>query len=270
MLTLGKRKKSDDSKDSELDMQTLLAKIHVYMSDPDNGFEDSEPLQNLLQSLKFDSSDWQKHFFFSDEHYTRNLVATKDFTFDLLILCWQPGQKSAIHDHRESGCWMRMLQGELTETRYKVLKTPKKFGSCDSGEELSLPEEHLVISSEESYRSPSVFYINNDLGLHRVENSGKEPAISLHLYSPPITDCEVWLESGPSIFKTSLHSIFGMKLPQHMFKPKATKPIGGKYWPLAIGRGERITQSSDSDLRRKKQKTELTNNSGISSGTPPS
>jgi len=53
-----------------------------------------------------------------------------------------------------------------------------------------------------------------------------------------------------------------------MFKPKATKPIGGKYWPLAIGRGERITQSDGDDLRRKKQKKEL--NSGISSGTPTS
>jgi len=254
-----KRKIVSDGKErglAELDMQTFLAKLHVYMSEPDNGFDDSKPLENLLRSVCYDVSDWQRYACFSDEHYTRNLVATKDFTFDLLILCWQPGQKSAIHDHRESGCWMRMLRGELTETRFNILKSPLKFG-CDriGGDELSSRSEHLMISQEKAYKSPEVFYINNDLGLHQVANLGKEPAISLHLYSPPITDCEVWLENGPAIFKTSLHSIFGMKLPQHMFKPKPSKPVGGKYWPLAIGRGERL-QEVEASTHHKKPKNE--------------
>lgn len=35
-----------------------------------------------------------------------------------MILCWGEGHGSAIHDHAESHCFMKMLQGELREIRY--------------------------------------------------------------------------------------------------------------------------------------------------------
>jgi len=250
-----KRKQVEESKGTTdlpevLTLAPFLKQIDEHMVTPDNGFEDSSPVEFLLRSLTYVAAEWEKFALFSPEHYTRNLVATKDFTYDLLILCWQPGQKSAVHDHRESGCWMRMLTGELTETRYKVSSDSKdKFTDCEEG---SFLEEHLVQISSRTYRSPDVFYINNNLGLHSVCNPGKEQAISLHLYSPPIMDCEVWLENGPQIFKTSLHSIFGMRLPQHMFKPKPTKPLGGKYWPLSISRKERTTEASESTQKKQK------------------
>jgi len=213
----------------------------MHMQTPDNGFEDSAPVEQLLRNLKYVPAEWEKYALFSKEHYTRNLVATKDFTYDLILLCWQPGHKSAVHDHRESGCWMRMLTGTLIETRWHVSYSKDQDQGCEG---LPFKEEHLTKLSDRTYKCGDVFYINNSLGLHSVYNpSTDQPAISLHLYSPPIMDCEVWLENGPQIFKTSLHSVFGMRLPQHMFKPKPTKPLGGKYWPLAIDRSDRLTHS---------------------------
>jgi cysteine dioxygenase len=254
-----KRKQEDKSNGYHaLSMDQFLKDINLHMSTPDNGYEDSKPVEMLMRNLKYVAAEWEKYALFSAEHYTRNLVATKDFTYDLIILCWQPGQKSAVHDHRESGCWMRMLTGELTETRYKVAETKVENGSSCDNDHFGLNEEHLVKLSEKTFSSGDVFYINNGLGLHRVCNPSKEQAISLHLYSPPIMDCEVWLDNGPQIFKTSLHSIFGMRLPQHMFKPKPTNALGGKYWPLAIPRNERPPMPSidESHSVTKKQKLE--------------
>lgn len=35
-----------------------------------------------------------------------------------MIICWGEGHGSAIHDHADSHCFMKMLKGELTEIRY--------------------------------------------------------------------------------------------------------------------------------------------------------
>jgi len=249
-----KRKQEDEVQD--LNMTKFLSNVHEHMEKPDNGYENSKPVESFMRNLKYVPEEWAKYAIFYKDHYTRNLVATKDFTYDLILLCWQAGQKSAVHDHRESGCWMRMLTGQLTEIRWAVAEESKDENkSC--GNDYGLKEEHLVKLSERTYKAGDVFYINNSLGLHSVYNmSTTEQAISLHLYSPPIMDCEVWLENGPQIFKTSLHSIFGMPLPQHMFKPKPNNPLGGKYWPLATNRTEHRhlhLKSSDEENNKKQR-----------------
>lgn len=50
--------------------------------------------------------------------YTRKLVDAGNGKFNLLIICWDAGQGSAIHDHTESHCFMRILKGQLREIRY--------------------------------------------------------------------------------------------------------------------------------------------------------
>lgn len=35
-----------------------------------------------------------------------------------MILCWGEGHGSAIHDHADAHCFMKMLKGELQEVRY--------------------------------------------------------------------------------------------------------------------------------------------------------
>lgn len=58
------------------------------------------------------------HFNLSFYRYTRNLVDAGNGKFNLMILCWGEGHGSAIHDHADSHCFMKMLQGELREIRY--------------------------------------------------------------------------------------------------------------------------------------------------------
>lgn len=54
----------------------------------------------------------------STRQFTRTLLARYEGTsslpsleipaFDLLLLCWKPGAISAIHDHPEAGCWVKV------------------------------------------------------------------------------------------------------------------------------------------------------------------
>lgn len=38
--------------------------------------------------------------------------------YNLMALCWGEGHGSAIHDHADAHCFMKMLQGELQEIRF--------------------------------------------------------------------------------------------------------------------------------------------------------
>jgi cysteine dioxygenase len=40
-----------------------------------------------------------------------------------MILCWNEGQSSAIHDHADSHCFMKILKGGLTEVKYSWPQT---------------------------------------------------------------------------------------------------------------------------------------------------
>ena len=48
----------------------------------------------------------------------------------MILLCWGESQGSGIHDHHNSECFVKILDGELTETLYAW---PKEN---ESGEEL--------------------------------------------------------------------------------------------------------------------------------------
>src|SRR5438477_10932542 len=47
---------------------------------------------------------------FSADHYVRNLLYAGP-SYQALILCWQSGQRSPIHDHRGSSCAVTVTSG---------------------------------------------------------------------------------------------------------------------------------------------------------------
>lgn len=61
-----------------------------------------------------------------------------------MILCWNEGQSSSVHDHADSHCFMKVLKGGLTEVKY------------------SWPEEKSLISSFEPQCADISAYQNED------------------------------------------------------------------------------------------------------------
>jgi len=96
-----------------------------------------------------------------------------------MMLCWNAEKHSPIHDHPCRGCWMRVVEGAVREERFEL------------GE-----GESMARLAESTAESPSVVYIDDSLGLHRVSSVGGKRAITLHLYSPPFQRCRVWCDEA--------------------------------------------------------------------------
>lgn len=83
-------------------------------------------IANLFCSLNGASvaleGNWDSNGLFhrdKSRNYTRNLVDDGNGKyFNLMILCWNEGKSSPIHDHAGAHCIMKVLAGELTETQY--------------------------------------------------------------------------------------------------------------------------------------------------------
>jgi cysteine dioxygenase len=101
-----------------------------------------------------------------------------------LLLCWTPGQSSPIHDHPCDGCWMKVLQGQINECRYV---------ECQNLSQSETEIPNLVCVQDMTACEGDVIYMEDSMGLHKVGNpSLTMPAITLHLYCPPIQCCRIW------------------------------------------------------------------------------
>ncbi|EFN89999.1 Cysteine dioxygenase type 1 [Harpegnathos saltator] len=140
-----------------------------------------------MTSYKSNPADWKKFAKFDRYRYTRNLVDEGNGRFNLMVLCWGEGHGSAIHDHANAHCVMKILQGKLCETRYAWPNlTSETEDNTHTLEELRELDRNTLDTNE-------ICYINDSMGLHRVENSSAtNPAVSLHLYSPPFSTCSVF------------------------------------------------------------------------------
>jgi cysteine dioxygenase len=184
--------------DSVASLDDLIFKLHIAFA-TDSAKVDH--LKFLMQSLKPIDSEWRMYAKFDQFRYTRNLVDTGNEKFNLILLCWGPGHGSPTHDHAEAHCIMKMMKGGLREIRYE---NPKQGEENQKLKEIS----RSVLDFNE------ICYINDDLGLHRVENASKfEVAVSLHLYCPPFDTCSIFTGDGKrSTCQISYHSVNGEKL----------------------------------------------------------
>ncbi|XP_007899296.1 cysteine dioxygenase type 1 isoform X2 [Callorhinchus milii] len=182
----------------------LVKKLHeIFSADKVN----VEEVQNLMGSYKSNPVEWSKYAKLDKYRYTRNLVDEGNGKFNLMILCWGEGHGSSIHDHTDSHCFLKLLQGQLKETLFNWPDVKSKSQEMSKKWEKTLQENQCT-------------YINDTVGLHRVENaSHTETAISLHLYSPPFNSCRCFDErtGHQNQVKLTFWSKFGERTPFETF-----------------------------------------------------
>ncbi|XP_041356379.1 cysteine dioxygenase type 1-like [Gigantopelta aegis] len=155
----------------------------------------------LMKAYKSNPEDWKKYAMMDQHKYTRNLVSNGNGKFNLLVLCWNMSQGSSIHAHANSHCFMKILDGEVLEERFDW--------PTDSDSEASMSK-----TMERKHTKDTCAYIHDKIGLHRVSNpSHAEPAITLHLYSPPFSEVKCFDEqtSHVTMGQMALWSINGVK-----------------------------------------------------------
>jgi cysteine dioxygenase len=137
-----------------------------------------------LEELKFRLDDdsisadlLADHIHFSDERYSRNLLAYGP-QFYALVLCWKPGQASPIHDHKGASCGVRVIAGVATETSYRW------------------QGDRLVENSVTTMNAGEVCGSFDD-DIHEIRNNGDHNLVTLHIYSPYLDNINLYdLESG--------------------------------------------------------------------------
>jgi cysteine dioxygenase len=194
-------------------LNDLVRELHTIFS---SDYVEIERVNHLMMVYTSCYNDWKKFAKFDRYRYTRNLVDAGNDKFNLMILCWNEGHSSAIHDHADSHCFMKVLKGSLAEVRYMMPNDEKTaitqmepniadIGAFHEGEENEHHEEQLQETSRATLYENQVCYINDNLGLHRVENtSNTDVAVSLHLYCPPFQECGIYNKSTSKKTKCSV------------------------------------------------------------------
>jgi|SRR3989344_83549 len=142
-------------------------------------------ITDIFKKFTIDADTCRAHCFWDKEHYTRNLIR-RNPEYELLILCWGPGQVSPIHNHEKQDCWMYVVSGSFEEKRFDFEKNKLRYRDSFFLEEGKFS------------------FINDDIGLHRICNAKEKPGITLHLYSKPIDYCNVYSEEATVIERKTL------------------------------------------------------------------
>uniref|UniRef100_A0A1I8IHS6 Cysteine dioxygenase n=1 Tax=Macrostomum lignano TaxID=282301 RepID=A0A1I8IHS6_9PLAT len=153
----------------------------------------------LMESYKSNPADWRAYAKFDPHRYTRNLVSEGNGKYNMMLLCWNEGQGSSIHDHANSHCFMKVLQGSLIETQY--------YWPAKKGQPMKRKQTTELMLDQ-------CAYIDDTIGLHRVENpSHVDSAITLHLYIPPYSECHCFDENTgkPRTAKVTFWSKYGQR-----------------------------------------------------------
>lgn len=168
-------------------LQTLISRLH--------GLDESPvalgPVAAMISATEVDDESLAPFLNFRPGHYTRNLVSRSDL-FDVIVLCWMPGQTTPIHNHSGQLGWVRVLQGALEEVTYAV----RPGAACDEAANdacLFAAKAGVVETGRALFEaSPAVVTVDRVRGVHRLGNSATargRNAISLHVYSRPHDSC---------------------------------------------------------------------------------
>lgn len=165
---------------------------------------DCEQVRAALCAYQSNATDWDDFALWDDHTYTRNLIDEGNGKYNLMLICWNNGQASSIHNHAGSHCFMKICDGTLTEELYC------KPDEVTEGQKLK-PCKVTPLQTDD------VAYISDMIGMHRIANASHTvPAVSLHLYSPPYEKCKSYCDvtgKARCSGKISFHSIEGTITP---------------------------------------------------------
>ncbi|WP_213806292.1 cysteine dioxygenase family protein [Granulicella sp. dw_53] len=126
-----------------------------------------------------------------DSLYTRNLIY-RDELFEVMTICWSPGQRTAIHTHNGQLGWMTVAQGEVRthEFHHTSCNAPENQNvvniDCLGGAtELQIDKVGTVVCAEGS----GMVTVDKLQTIHQIENAGSTGCVSLHVYSKPFDSC---------------------------------------------------------------------------------
>jgi cysteine dioxygenase len=130
---------------------------------------------------------------FDDHYYTRNLVY-RDPLFEVMTICWQPGQRTAVHTHNGQLCWMIPHRGSLRVVDYKWIGCDHPENQNVVGMDCTAGSDHIELDRTrevDAFAGGPVLTADKLQTIHQLfnDNPERERAVTIHVYSRPIDSC---------------------------------------------------------------------------------
>jgi len=162
---------------------------------PEAAFDHTDQIVKFLETMPVAPDTLAPYLTWDRQHYTRNLI-DKTPLYELMAICWEVGQGSSVHNHRDQNCWMAVPIGRLLVENYRVISQKLEEGICDleTAETLEInPTRPCAVDPLEP--------------VHRVYNPREfnQRAVSLHVYSRPFDSCVVYSPEQHTCGEIKLH-----------------------------------------------------------------
>lgn len=149
-------------------------------------FSDKTDYLSILESTEISSTCYKEFSSWSSENYTRNCITIND-EFELILLCWEKGQQTPIHDHGGEECWVKVIEGSLEEVIYKE----------EDGDLMSIRTNTLL--------PDNISYMVDFMGYHALKNTFDGRTVTLHLYAKPIKSCRVFKKKSQTFVRKTMN-----------------------------------------------------------------
>jgi cysteine dioxygenase len=184
----------------QLPIEDFVAGLRRF-SEPE--FRETEQVLRFLTENPVAPDTLERYLTWDRQHYTRNLI-DKTSVYELMAICWEVGQISSVHNHRDQNCWMAVPVGRLLVENYRVISqdVDKGISRLETADTVEMNVSHPCAVDP---REP----------VHRVLNPREfnQRAVSLHVYSRPFDSCVVYSpEQGTcGEIKLSYNTEYGKK-----------------------------------------------------------
>ena len=173
-------------------IQKLVQELHKF---PEAMFNSTEPLRLFLQENPVEAESLTPYLNWDRQHYTRNLIDRTPL-YELMAICWDVGQASSVHNHRDQNCWMAVPIGRLQVENFHLIGQDVERGTCRL-QPLNTIEMDIAHPCAVDPADP----------VHRVINPREfnQRAVSLHVYSRPFDTCVVYSPEQGTCGEIKLH-----------------------------------------------------------------
>ena len=182
----------------QVSIQDFTAELRKF---PSRSFEATSELLAFLQQTSVAPETLDPYLNWDRQHYTRNLI-DKTPLYELIAICWEVGQVSSVHNHRDQNCWMSVPIGRLLVENFHLVSQ-----DADNGKSQLTPTDTVEMNPAHPCA------VDPGDPVHRVVNPKHfaERAVSLHIYSRPFDTCVVYSpEQGTcGVIKLHYNTMFG-------------------------------------------------------------
>jgi cysteine dioxygenase len=173
---------------------------------PALAFDKTEVILSWLAKMPVEEASLAPYLSWDRQHYTRNLIDKTDL-YELMAVCWEIGQSSSVHNHRDQNCWMAAPVGKLLVENFHVGFQDIAAGKC-----------RLLASNTVELTAANPCAVDPREPVHRVVNprAANQRAVTLHVYSRPFDTCVVYSPEQGSCGEICLHynTVFGNPVPR--------------------------------------------------------